>query len=108
MSGIISYIDVVLYFFTEVQSGECPVPSLLISRCVEQCSTDSDCSVKQKCCDNGCGHSCENSTTCKYKEKHELFLVKAISLLFLSLNNHHICVCAYFIHPSKITNKETS
>ena len=94
------------FFFTEVQSGECPVPSRLISRCVEQCSTDSDCSVKQKCCDNGCGHSCENSTTCKYKEKHEL--VKAISLLFLSLNNHHICVCAYFIHPSKITNKETS
>ncbi|XP_063420754.1 endoprotease bli-4-like [Mytilus trossulus] len=45
----------------EVQSGECPLPSLLISRCVEQCSDDSDCSVKQKCCNNGCGHTCETS-----------------------------------------------
>ncbi|XP_063420182.1 neuroendocrine convertase 2-like [Mytilus trossulus] len=46
---------------SEVQSGECPLPSLLISRCVEQCSDDSDCSVKQKCCNNGCGHTCETS-----------------------------------------------
>ncbi|CAG2232447.1 WFDC3 [Mytilus edulis] len=47
----------------EVQSGECPLAPLLISRCVEQCSNDSDCSVNQKCCYNGCGHSCEMSKT---------------------------------------------
>ncbi|XP_076091049.1 uncharacterized protein LOC143063023 [Mytilus galloprovincialis] len=48
---------------SEVQSGECPLAPLLISRCVEQCSNDSDCSVNQKCCYNGCGHSCEMSKT---------------------------------------------
>ncbi|XP_063420752.1 endoprotease bli-4-like [Mytilus trossulus] len=44
-------------------TNECP--SMVRERCVEQCSTDSDCSGrrKNKCCFNGCGHTCEISTT---------------------------------------------
>ncbi|XP_071153641.1 proprotein convertase subtilisin/kexin type 6-like [Mytilus edulis] len=44
----------------ERRSGECP--SHLTSSCVEQCSTDRDCLYYQKCCHNGCGHTCESRT----------------------------------------------
>ncbi|CAG2237046.1 PCSK5 [Mytilus edulis] len=43
------------------RTNECLSSSLLTSRCVEQCSNDRDCSVRQKCCFNGCGHTCEMS-----------------------------------------------
>ncbi|XP_052093883.1 neuroendocrine convertase 2-like isoform X3 [Mytilus californianus] len=46
---------------SEVRSDECPSPSHLTDSCVEQCTNDSDCSVQEKCCYNGCGHTCEMS-----------------------------------------------
>ncbi|XP_070557411.1 balbiani ring protein 3-like [Ptychodera flava] len=40
--------------------GECPVASgdRGFGICVEECSSDSDCSGEDKCCSNGCGHTC--------------------------------------------------
>ncbi|XP_063420519.1 furin-like protease kpc-1 [Mytilus trossulus] len=43
------------------RSGVCPPQNELTTRCMEQCSYDSDCSVNQKCCFNGCGKTCEMS-----------------------------------------------
>ncbi|VDI15820.1 Hypothetical predicted protein, partial [Mytilus galloprovincialis] len=43
--------------------SQCPSHDLLTSRCVEQCSRDNECSGREKCCYNGCGHTCEISTT---------------------------------------------
>ncbi|CAC5408315.1 unnamed protein product [Mytilus coruscus] len=52
---------------SEIESGitssGCPSPSSLTRRCVEQCSSDSDCSGHAKCCFNGCGHTCDESRT---------------------------------------------
>ncbi|XP_076093215.1 endoprotease bli-4-like [Mytilus galloprovincialis] len=45
------------------RSGVCPPQNELTSRCMEQCSYDSECSVNQKCCLNGCGKTCEMSRT---------------------------------------------
>jgi hypothetical protein len=46
-----------LYFDTE-KSGECPDMSEAIGICLEQCSDDYDCEGNEKCCSNGCGHTC--------------------------------------------------
>ena len=46
-----------LNFKTE-KRGECPDMSGLMGICVEGCSGDSDCPGEQKCCSNGCGHTC--------------------------------------------------
>ncbi|XP_063422618.1 neuroendocrine convertase 1-like isoform X2 [Mytilus trossulus] len=40
---------------------ECP--TTLDSRCVEQCSNNTDCNGRKICCNNGCGHTCEWSLT---------------------------------------------
>ncbi|XP_048354746.1 kunitz-type protease inhibitor 4 [Sphaerodactylus townsendi] len=37
--------------------GECPKPTGA-GICVEQCSSNDDCSAGEKCCSNGCGHAC--------------------------------------------------
>ncbi|CAG2199934.1 HMCN [Mytilus edulis] len=42
-------------------SQECP--TTLESRCVEQCSNNTDCYGRKICCNNGCGHTCEWSLT---------------------------------------------
>ncbi|XP_071156713.1 proprotein convertase subtilisin/kexin type 6-like isoform X2 [Mytilus edulis] len=52
--------DVGSSLMTRRRRGECP--SHLTSSCVEQCSYDSDCLNYQKCCNNGCGHTCEISS----------------------------------------------
>ncbi|VDI03946.1 Hypothetical predicted protein, partial [Mytilus galloprovincialis] len=61
----IPHVDVTPDNATSSDSGsrtdECQSSSHLTSRCVEQCSHDRDCSVRQKCCYNGCGHTCEMS-----------------------------------------------
>ncbi|KAL9958935.1 hypothetical protein ACROYT_G036012 [Oculina patagonica] len=36
--------------------GQCPKPG--IGTCVEGCSGDGDCNGEDKCCFNGCGHTC--------------------------------------------------
>ncbi|KAK3595252.1 hypothetical protein CHS0354_010860 [Potamilus streckersoni] len=38
--------------------GTCPKPPP-IGSCVEQCSSDKECPGGQKCCSNGCGHTCQ-------------------------------------------------
>ena len=41
--------------------GMCPkVPDGYLGTCVEECSADNHCTGDQKCCFNGCGHSCVN------------------------------------------------
>ncbi|CAC5380341.1 unnamed protein product [Mytilus coruscus] len=42
-----------------ISSIGCPLPSLLRTRCVEQCSSNSECFGHAECCYNGCGHTCE-------------------------------------------------
>jgi cysteine-rich repeat protein len=39
------------------RDGVCPLPTG-VGICVEECSTDSDCSAGAMCCSNGCGHVC--------------------------------------------------
>ncbi|XP_078344409.1 WAP four-disulfide core domain protein 18-like [Oculina patagonica] len=34
----------------------CPKPG--IGNCVEECSGDGDCKPGERCCYNGCGHTC--------------------------------------------------
>ncbi|KAL3869860.1 hypothetical protein ACJMK2_042488 [Sinanodonta woodiana] len=38
--------------------GTCPKPTS-IGPCVELCSSDVGCPGSQKCCSNGCGHTCQ-------------------------------------------------
>ncbi|XP_071805737.1 uncharacterized protein [Asterias amurensis] len=41
------------------KTGECPIPDRdVIGLCIEECSTDRDCSGDLKCCSNSCGHQC--------------------------------------------------
>ncbi|XP_022109246.1 prestalk protein-like [Acanthaster planci] len=45
--------------------GTCPIgvlPQDMIGACVESCHDDGDCTAHEKCCSNGCGHSCVNAT----------------------------------------------
>ena len=41
-----------------MKSGECPNTEGMIGICVEQCTADDSCEGEQKCCSNGCGHTC--------------------------------------------------
>eukprot|EP01006_Ploeotia_vitrea_P036089 TRINITY_DN65970_c0_g1_i1.p1 TRINITY_DN65970_c0_g1~~TRINITY_DN65970_c0_g1_i1.p1 ORF type:complete len:983 (+),score=199.28 TRINITY_DN65970_c0_g1_i1:309-2951(+) len=41
--------------------GGCPpVSPDVFGICVEQCSADEECNDGQRCCSNGCGHTCQN------------------------------------------------
>lgn len=40
------------------KSGTCPSADGEIKSCFDRCRTDADCVGMQKCCSNGCGHSC--------------------------------------------------
>ncbi|XP_030024800.2 WAP four-disulfide core domain protein 18 [Manduca sexta] len=43
----------------QVKSGSCPpVDPDAYGPCVEACSGDGSCPGNQKCCSNGCGHTC--------------------------------------------------
>ena len=45
-----------IYSFAVEKPGMCPAPTG--GPCVEACKTDSDCEGPDKCCFNGCGHTC--------------------------------------------------
>uniref|UniRef100_A0A4X1UP20 WAP domain-containing protein n=1 Tax=Sus scrofa TaxID=9823 RepID=A0A4X1UP20_PIG len=46
----------------EQRPGKCPVlPKGTIGLCAEFCSGDDSCPSGQKCCSNGCGHSCQTA-----------------------------------------------
>lgn len=41
--------------------GYCPtVPSDQVGSCTEECPHDFNCTGSQKCCSNGCGHTCQD------------------------------------------------
>ncbi|XP_019849112.1 PREDICTED: kielin/chordin-like protein isoform X2 [Amphimedon queenslandica] len=47
----------------------CPTPDpsqSVVGACEEECSADSSCEETEKCCSNGCGHSCTTSTSIPY------------------------------------------
>ncbi|XP_033735426.1 papilin-like isoform X3 [Pecten maximus] len=45
----------------EFKPGSCPiVPLGRMGVCVEQCRSDYECLSDQKCCSNGCGHTCQD------------------------------------------------
>ena len=43
-----------------------PLESDVAGACAEMCSGDSDCENGQKCCSNGCGHSCRDPMSIPY------------------------------------------
>ncbi|XP_074657809.1 anosmin-1-like [Tubulanus polymorphus] len=48
---------------TTYKPGTCPLPSEASgfeAACVKSCSKDGDCEGNRKCCDNGCGYTCQN------------------------------------------------
>lgn len=45
-----------------LKQGECPAPeraSGFEAACVEGCEEDNECPGHKKCCENGCGHTCQ-------------------------------------------------
>ncbi|XP_068083944.1 uncharacterized protein [Anabrus simplex] len=63
------------------RSGNCPrVWPGTFGTCVEECSTDDACPGAQKCCSNGCGHTCRNP----------VFGEVTLSALTTSFHNGHI------------------
>eukprot|EP00105_Crassostrea_gigas_P031038 XP_011453603.1 PREDICTED: uncharacterized protein LOC105346629 isoform X2 [Crassostrea gigas] len=63
-TGLIHLLPVDDYFMFrgELKDGMCPVPERTSSAiCLEECRTDSDCTGTQKCCFNGCGHTCQGA-----------------------------------------------
>ncbi|XP_078000283.1 uncharacterized protein LOC144452853 isoform X2 [Glandiceps talaboti] len=60
-SGLGSMSDVIQFrkIKAVVKSGECPyVKSESFGVCQEECTDDGDCNANEKCCSNGCGHTC--------------------------------------------------
>ncbi|XP_030837519.1 prestalk protein isoform X2 [Strongylocentrotus purpuratus] len=47
---------------TVIHEGECPVVAEgMMGICMTTCDHDGSCSANQKCCSNGCGHSCQDA-----------------------------------------------
>ncbi|XP_078312417.1 uncharacterized protein LOC111099477 isoform X4 [Crassostrea virginica] len=59
-------VDDYFVFIGESKEGMCPVPAKNSSAtCVETCQMDSNCTGTQKCCFNGCGHTCQEAVYIK-------------------------------------------
>ena len=44
--------------------GSCPrLEDDIGGICVEMCQGDADCDADEKCCSNGCGHTCQRAET---------------------------------------------
>ena len=57
-------IYVVIFFYVllddaKPKSGKCPPLPKDGGVCIASCSIDKDCAFDQKCCSNGCGHTCK-------------------------------------------------
>ena len=51
-----------IYFVLEYHDGECPaLRDGEAGICVEECEGDQDCRREEKCCSNGCGHTCRRA-----------------------------------------------
>ncbi|XP_061194365.1 uncharacterized protein LOC133202544 [Saccostrea echinata] len=62
--GRIHILEVDNYFLFrgEMKDGECPaVARNATGICAEECQMDSNCTGTQKCCFNGCGHTCQDT-----------------------------------------------
>ena len=46
------------YVGLTVKSGTCPSVEGMVGICVELCVGDDSCAGDEKCCSNGCGHTC--------------------------------------------------
>ena len=46
--------------------SSCPETGGLAGICSEECSNDTDCIAQQKCCSNGCGHTCIKPVSIPY------------------------------------------
>ena len=45
--------------FSEQRPGTCPAAvDGVVGTCAEECAHDMECGLGQKCCSNGCGHTC--------------------------------------------------
>ena len=52
----------IVVVISESKEGMCSVPARNSSAtCVETCQMDSNCTGTQKCCFNGCGHTCQEA-----------------------------------------------
>lgn len=51
--------SVTLAFPVSEKEGECPDTVVEAANCTEECQTDSDCEENLKCCQTGCGWSCQ-------------------------------------------------
>ena len=45
-------------YYPAPKPGMCPSTDSMLGICVEECSSDTDCQDKHKCCSNGCGRTC--------------------------------------------------
>ena len=50
-----------LYPVDSSHPGVCPNTGTGIGICVSMCSGDGGCPQTQKCCSNGCGHTCQDA-----------------------------------------------
>ena len=57
-SQLISCFKHLLKTFSEPKPGTCPAAEGGFGTCVQECQHDIDCDGTQKCCSNGCGHTC--------------------------------------------------
>ena len=55
--------------------------------CVEMCSSDQDCGGRERCCSNGCGHTCQQ--VAQYQMGRSSF---SGSICFWNYYNHGIMV----------------
>ncbi|XP_061194362.1 uncharacterized protein LOC133202542 [Saccostrea echinata] len=66
-SGLFYNLSVTSYllFDGNTRNSSCPIVTSVSTICHDVCVQDTDCSTSEKCCSNGCGRICQNSTEIK-------------------------------------------